>query len=104
MRIQVGMSHGDRIVEMPKGFAAIAGSENSPVAAMTDETHRVYGVQFHPEVVHTPRGKEILANFLFRVCDLSPDWTMHSFIASSVKKIRGTTGTEAGVPGSSGGG
>ena len=103
MTIQVWMSHGDRIEEMPKGFASIARSENSPVAAMTDETHRIYGVQFHPEVAHTPKGKEILANFLFRVCGLSPLWTMHSFIEASVVKIRELVGKENVVLGLSGG-
>jgi GMP synthase (glutamine-hydrolysing) len=103
MTIQVWMSHGDRIVEMPKGFAAIAGSENSPVAAMTDESHAVYGVQFHPEVAHTPKGKEILANFLFRVCGLSPLWTMQSFIEASVEKIRRLVRKEKVVLGLSGG-
>jgi len=103
MTIQVWMSHGDRIEEMPKGFASIARSENSPVAAMTDETRRIYGVQFHPEVAHTPKGKEILANFLFRVCGLSPLWTMHSFIEASVVRIRELVGKENVVLGLSGG-
>jgi GMP synthase (glutamine-hydrolysing) len=103
MTIQVWMSHGDRIEKMPKGFASIALSENSPVAAMTDETRRLYGVQFHPEVVHTPKGKEILSNFLFRVCGLSPLWTMHSFIEASVGRIRETVGKENIVLGLSGG-
>jgi len=103
MTIQVWMSHGDRIEEMPKGFASIARSENSPVAAMADETRRIYGVQFHPEVAHTPKGKEILANFLFRVCGLSPLWTMHSFIEESVVKIRELVGKENVVLGLSGG-
>jgi len=103
MTIQVWMSHGDRIEEMPKGFASIALSENSPVAAMADETRRIYGVQFHPEVAHTPKGKEILANFLFRVCGLSPLWTMHSFIEASLARIRELVGKENVVLGLSGG-
>jgi GMP synthase (glutamine-hydrolysing) len=101
--IQVWMSHGDRIEELPKGFVSIAHSENSPVAAMTDEARRIYGVQFHPEVVHTPRGKEILANFLFRICGLSPLWTMQSFIEVSIGKIREMVGSEKVVLGLSGG-
>ncbi len=101
--IQVWMSHGDRIEEMPQGFVAIARSENSPVAAMTDKDRRIYGVQFHPEVAHTPRGKEILANFLFRICGLSPLWTMQSFIDASIGKIRRTVGRENVVLGLSGG-
>jgi len=103
MTTQVWMSHGDRIEKMPKGFASIAFSENSPVAAMTDEARRLYGVQFHPEVAHTPKGKEILSNFLFRVCGLSPLWTMHSFIEASVGRIRETVGKENIVLGLSGG-
>ncbi len=103
MTIQVWMSHGDRIEKMPEGFTSIALSENSPVAAMTDEAHRLYGVQFHPEVAHTPKGKEILSNFLFRICGLSPLWTMHSFIEASVGRIRETVGKENIVLGLSGG-
>ncbi|MGB7970970.1 MAG: glutamine-hydrolyzing GMP synthase [Candidatus Deferrimicrobiaceae bacterium] len=103
MTIQVWMSHGDRIEEMPKGFTSIAHSENSPVAAMTNDARRIYGVQFHPEVAHTPRGKEILANFLFRVCGLSPLWTMHSFIETSIGRIRESVGKENVVLGLSGG-
>jgi GMP synthase (glutamine-hydrolysing) len=103
MTIQVWMSHGDRIVELPKGFTSIARSANSPVAAMSNHDKTVYGVQFHPEVAHTPKGKEILSNFLFRVCGLSPSWTMHSFVETSVRKIRETVGSEKVVLGLSGG-
>jgi len=103
MTIQVWMSHGDRIVELPKGFTSIARSANSPVAAMSNHDKTIYGVQFHPEVAHTPKGKEILSNFLFRVCGLSPSWTMHSFVETSVRKIRETVGSENVVLGLSGG-
>lgn len=103
MTIQVWMSHGDRIEELPKGFAPIARSGNSPVAAMSNEAKTVYGVQFHPEVAHTPKGKEILANFLFRICGLSPTWTMHSFVETSIRKIGETVGEEHVVLGLSGG-
>ena len=103
MEIPVWMSHGDRIDELPAGFSSIARSGSSPIAAMSNREGTIFGVQFHPEVVHTPRGTEILANFLFRVCDLSPVWTMHSFIESSVKRIRETTGAESVVLGLSGG-
>ncbi len=101
--IPVWMSHGDRIETMPPGFESIARSENSPVAAMTDADRRIYGVQFHPEVAHTPKGNEILANFLFRICGLSPLWTMQSFIVESIGKIRRTVGAEKVVLGLSGG-
>ncbi|MBI5342770.1 MAG: glutamine-hydrolyzing GMP synthase, partial [Deltaproteobacteria bacterium] len=103
MTIQVWMSHGDRIEELPKGFAPIARSGNSPVAAMSNEAKTIYGVQFHPEVAHTPKGKEILANFLFRICGLSPTWTMHSFVETSIRKIGETVGEEHVVLGLSGG-
>ncbi|OGP34954.1 MAG: glutamine-hydrolyzing GMP synthase [Deltaproteobacteria bacterium GWC2_65_14] len=101
--IQVWMSHGDRLETLPEGFAAIARSENSPMAAMADRDRNLYGVQFHPEVAHTPRGKEILSNFLFRICGLSPVWTMHSFIETSIRKTRETVGDDRVVLGLSGG-
>ena len=103
MEIPVWMSHGDRIEELPKGFSPIARSGSSPVAAMSNPEGTIFGVQFHPEVVHTPRGKEILSNFLFRVCALSPTWTMHSFVESSVQRIREKVGEEGVVLGLSGG-
>ncbi|MGE5188626.1 MAG: glutamine-hydrolyzing GMP synthase [Gemmatimonadota bacterium] len=103
MTVQVWMSHGDRIEELPPGFASIARSPNSPVAAMSNAGRTIYGVQFHPEVAHTPKGREILANFLFRVCGLSPTWTMQSFVASSVRSIREAVGDGKVVLGLSGG-
>ncbi len=103
MEIPVWMSHGDRIERLPAGFSSIARSDNSPVAAISNHEGTLFGVQFHPEVVHTPRGKEILANFLFRVCGLDPAWTMHSFVEGSVKKIREEVGGEGVVLGLSGG-
>ncbi|GAB4371839.1 MAG: glutamine-hydrolyzing GMP synthase [Deltaproteobacteria bacterium] len=103
MTIQVWMSHGDRIEALPPGFAPIARSENSPLAAMADRSRNLYGVQFHPEVAHTPKGKEILANFLFRICGLSPLWTMHSFVETSVRSIRERVGEGRVVLGLSGG-
>jgi GMP synthase (glutamine-hydrolysing) len=103
MEIPVWMSHGDRIEELPKGFSSIARSGSSPVAAMSNHEGTVFGVQFHPEVVHTPKGKEILSNFLFRVCGLDASWTMHSFVETSVRKIREKVGDEGVVLGLSGG-
>jgi len=87
-RIPVWMSHGDRIEELPPGFEALASSENSPIAAMCHVELPLFGVQFHPEVAHTPRGGEIIDNFLFDVCDLNPSWTMGSFIEASVEAIK----------------
>ncbi len=86
--IQVWMSHGDRIGVPPPGFRAIAHSANSPVAAMKNERLRAFGVQFHPEVVHTPLGKEILKNFLFRICQCPADWTMESFVTRTVRSLK----------------
>jgi len=103
MEIPVWMSHGDRIEELPMGFSSIARSGSSPVAAMSNHEGTIFGVQFHPEVVHTPKGKEILSNFLFRVCGLEPKWTMHSFVDTSVRKIRETVGGAGVVLGLSGG-
>jgi GMP synthase (glutamine-hydrolysing) len=89
---EVWMSHGDRIEEMPAGFAIISHTEHCPTAAMKDEKRRFYGVQFHPEVVHTPRGEEMLGNFLFTVCGCRPAWTMAGFIENAVAEIRRKVG------------
>lgn len=99
----VWMSHGDRIEKFPEGFSPIAHTDNSPVAAMKDANRRFYGVQFHPEVVHTPKGKEILWNFLFEICECKPAWTMGSFIDSQVKEIRERVGNKGVICGLSGG-
>ena len=87
-RFKVWMSHGDRIEELPPGFRCLAKSRGAPVAAFVHEGKRIYGLQFHPEVHHTPDGKGILKNFLFRVCGCDPSWTMHSFIDHSVRSLR----------------
>jgi len=102
-RIQVWMSHGDRIEKLPDGFETIAHTDNSPYAAMRCKNKRIYGVQFHPEVVHTPRGKEILNNFIFRICNCSASWNMKSFITRAIKEIRKTVGNKKVICGCSGG-
>ncbi|GBE15841.1 GMP synthase [glutamine-hydrolyzing] [bacterium BMS3Abin14] len=96
-RIKVWMSHGDRIESAPPGFLPIAHTENSPVAAMKHQSSRIFAVQFHPEVVHTPRGKDILENFLFRICGLRPLWTAHSYIESTVDQIKREVGEHGRV-------
>ena len=90
--LDVWMSHGDRIDRLPPGFAVLAHSPNSPVAAMADESRGLYGLQFHPEVMHTPRGIEILRNFCVRVCGCRADWTTGSFIDESIAAIRRQVG------------
>ena len=101
--LQVWMSHGDRIEVPPEGFQVIAHSPNSPVAAIRHPGLRAYGVQFHPEVVHTPRGKEILQNFLFRICHCPPDWTMESFVVKTIQFMRERVGKEKIICALSGG-
>jgi GMP synthase (glutamine-hydrolysing) len=85
----VWMSHGDNIPRLPPGFRALARSANSPFAAFAGEGG-ILGIQFHPEVVHTPHGREILRNFLYQVCGLTPTWTAGSYIAEAVDTIRAT--------------
>ena len=96
-RIQVWMSHGDRVTGLPDRFTAIGASGNSPIAAFADTAAGLFGVQFHPEVAHTPRGREILSNFLFDVCGCTPDWTAGHFIAEQVAAIREQVGPDARV-------
>jgi GMP synthase (glutamine-hydrolysing) len=89
---EIWMSHGDKVEVMPDGFQRISHTEHCPVAAMKDEKRGFFGVQFHPEVVHTPRGDEILGNFLFSVCDCRPVWTMANFIETAIEDIRERVG------------
>ncbi len=102
-RAEVWMSHGDHIEAMPEGFQRIAHTGHCPVAAMKDAGRRFYGVQFHPEVVHTPRGEEMLGNFLFAVCECRPTWTMAGFIETEVADIRRKVGDGRVICGLSGG-
>ncbi|MEW6386426.1 MAG: glutamine-hydrolyzing GMP synthase [Thermodesulfobacteriota bacterium] len=99
----VWMSHGDRVAEAPPGFEVMGGSDTCPVGAIRDPQRRLYGVQFHPEVKHTPRGREILSNFLFRICGLKPLWTMRSFIEATTQAIRQEVGEDRVICALSGG-
>jgi GMP synthase (glutamine-hydrolysing) len=101
--ISVWMSHGDRIEGLPPGFAVVGTNPSCPAAAVEASERRFYGVQFHPEVVHTPRGGEILSNFLFRICRCQPSWTMASFVDEAVASIRKAVGNGRAVCGLSGG-
>ena len=87
----VWMSHGDLIEEMPPGFISLAYTENSPIAVLGNK-HGIIGLQFHPEVAHTPQGKSILENFLYRICGCQGTWTPGSFVAESVDRIKGEVG------------
>lgn len=97
------MSHGDRVAKLPSGFEVIARTENCPVASMRDKRRRFYGVQFHPEVAHTPQGKKMIENFLFKICECSPQWTMSSFIDYSLERMRKKVGNQKVICGLSGG-
>jgi len=99
----VWMSHGDRIEAAPPGFLAAAESDNAPLAAMADVERRLYGVQFHPEVAHTPDGKLILGNFLFQICGLKGLWTMENFVQSTVSELKDRIGRDRVICGLSGG-
>jgi GMP synthase (glutamine-hydrolysing) len=99
----VWMSHGDRIEHYPPGFIPIAHTANSPVAAMANKGKGCYALQFHPEVVHTQRGFEILKNFLFKICMCRPAWTMKSFIETAIEDIQNKVGKGKIVCGISGG-
>jgi GMP synthase (glutamine-hydrolysing) len=100
---RVWMSHGDRIETLPAGFLALASSDNSPLCAMGDLRRSYFGVQFHPEVRHTPAGSEILRRFIIDICQAQPDWTPASIIASSVEHIRRQVGSSKVLSAVSGG-
>ncbi len=89
--MQVWMSHGDNIAELPSGFSPLAHTDNSPIAALGDKNGRL-GIQFHPEVVHTPQGKRLIENFLYRICGCSGAWTPGNFVSDSVESIRRQVG------------
>ena len=100
---QVWMSHGDRVVALPPGFHTIATSEGAPFAAIADESRKIYGVQFHPEVVHTPKGALLLENFVKRIAGCSGDWSMAAFRGQAIKRVREQVGGGRVICGLSGG-
>lgn len=102
-RSQVWMSHGDSISRLPTGFTATAVTDNTPVAAMANTRKRLYGLQFHPEVEHTLQGKEILHNFLYKVCKCKRSWTMKSFARDTIQEIRENVSDKKVILGLSGG-
>jgi len=101
--LDVWMSHGDKVTELPPGFRIIAGNEATPIAGMADESRGFYGVQFHPEVTHTIQGKAIIARFVLDICGCTGDWNMPDYIGEAVEKIRAQVGTEEVILGLSGG-
>jgi len=100
---QVWMSHGDRVVELPEGFKTVAVSEGAPYAAIADEARKFYAVQFHPEVVHTPRGADLLKNFTHKIAGCQGDWTMAAFKETEIAKVREQVGSGRVICGLSGG-
>jgi GMP synthase (glutamine-hydrolysing) len=97
------MSHGDRVTALPGGFHVLAQSENAPFALIADESRRFYGTMFHPEVVHTPKGAELLRSFTQNIAGIAPDWNMKMFRAEAVRRVREQVGTGHVICGLSGG-
>lgn len=101
--LNVWMSHGDKVTELPPNFKLMASTPSCPIAGMADETRGFYAVQFHPEVTHTKQGKEILARFVRDICGCKGDWSMPSFVDEAVERIRAQVGTDEVILGLSGG-
>ncbi len=99
----VWMSHGDHLTRIPKNFVPIGHTPNSPICAIKNPEKEIYGIQFHPEVVHTTKGKELLANFLYRICECNGGWSSSSFIQTAVAEIRKTVGGQKVICALSGG-
>ena len=101
--LDVWMSHGDQVEALPDGFVTMAQTDTCPIAAMANLERRQYGLQFHPEVVHTPQGKELIRHYLFNVCECNDDWTMAHFITEQVERIQQQVGNDHVLCGLSGG-
>jgi len=102
-KLQVLNSHGDKLTKLPTGFNSVAVTENSDYAAIENRARKMFGLQFHPEVVHTPQGREILANFVHNLCGCGKNWTMHNYIDQAIEIIRAQVGKENVILGLSGG-
>ncbi|HSZ74422.1 MAG TPA: glutamine-hydrolyzing GMP synthase [Rhizomicrobium sp.] len=102
-REPVWMNHGDKITAIPPGFAVVATSQNSPYAVIADEARRLYGIQFHPEVAHTPRGRDMIRNFVVDIAGITPDWNMRAFRVEEIARIRKQVGQGRVICGLSGG-
>ena len=100
---QVWNSHGDKMTKVPRGFETVAVSDNSPSAALENRARKIFGLQFHPEVAHTPLGRDILSNFVHNVCGCGKNWTMHNYVDQAVQAIRTQVGNEKVILGLSGG-
>ncbi|OYV35916.1 MAG: GMP synthase (glutamine-hydrolyzing) [Thiomonas sp. 20-64-5] len=101
--LKVWMSHGDKVTAMPPGFKLMASTPSCPIAGMADEARGYYAVQFHPEVTHTAKGREMLERFVLQICGAKPDWIMHDHIGEAVQRIRAQVGSEEVILGLSGG-
>lgn len=101
--LDVWMSHGDKVTELPTGFKVIGSNDTTPIAAFADEDRHFYGVQFHPEVTHTKQGQAILERFVLEICQARPDWIMGDYIAEAVEKIKTQVGEDEVILGLSGG-
>jgi GMP synthase (glutamine-hydrolysing) len=101
--LKVWMSHGDKVAELPPGFKLMASNEACPIAGMADEARRFYGVQFHPEVTHTPQGTKLLERFVRDICGCAGDWNMPDYVTEAVARIREQVGAEEVILGLSGG-
>jgi len=101
--LDVWMSHGDKVTELPPGFKLMASTQSCPIAGMADEARRFYAVQFHPEVTHTRQGRAILERFVVGICGARPDWVMRDHVAEAVEAIRRQVGDEEVILGLSGG-
>ena len=101
--LDVWMSHGDKVTELPAGFKVIASNESTPIAAMADEARKFYAVQFHPEVTHTLKGKEMIARFVHEICGCQHDWNMPDYVNEAIAKVRAQVGSDEVILGLSGG-